>query len=70
MKAKFRCTHCGISEIEARENGCGEPAPRYQDVPYSDGFDHWVVRERINGCPMQIKSRFRRFLFDWFGIIP
>lgn len=63
---KFVCTHCGISEVEARENGCGEPAPRWVDVPYESG----VRRERLNGCPMQIKSRFRRFLFDAFGIMP
>lgn len=70
MKPRYVCTHCGISEIEARENGCGEPAPRYQTVGYSDGFDHWTEKVRINGCPMKIKSRFRRLLFRLFSIVP
>lgn len=70
MKPRYVCTHCGISAIEARENGCGEPAPRYQTVGYSDGFDHWTEKVRINGCPMKIKSRFRRLLFRLFSIVP
>lgn len=58
MKPKFFCTHCGRNEIDARENGCGEPAPR------------WFNGERINGCPMEIKSPWRRFLFNYLGIMP
>lgn len=71
MKPKFTCTHCGRDEIDARENGCGEPAPRWFEYPekQSDGSVK-VVRSRINGCPMEIKSPFRRFLFNRFGIMP
>jgi hypothetical protein len=70
MKPKYQCTHCGRDEITARAEGCGEPAPRFVDVPYSDGFHHWVSRERVNACPMDIKSPIRRFLFNMFGIMP
>jgi hypothetical protein len=58
MKPKFFCTHCGRNEIEAIEQGCGEPAPRYHNG------------ERITACPMEIRSPFRRFLFNRFGIKP
>jgi hypothetical protein len=45
-------------------------APRFVDVPLQRWLPLLVSRERVNGCPMEIKSRFRRFLFNMFGIMP
>jgi hypothetical protein len=69
-KAKFFCTHCGRNEIDARELGCGEPKPRYHPVPRQDALGIYTAWERITACPMEIRSRFRRFLFNRFGVMP
>jgi hypothetical protein len=69
-KPKFYCTHCGRNEIDARELGCGEPAPRYHRVPRTDAYGIYTSWERITACPMEIRSIFRRFLHRHFGILP
>ena len=57
---EYICPRCGNDETTTREAGCGQglSAP------------HWFEGARMNGCPMLIKSRFRRFLFDQFRIMP
>jgi hypothetical protein len=70
QKAKYFCTHCGRNEIDARELGCGEPKPRYHKVPRQDFYGIYTSWERITACPMEIRSRFRRLLFNAFGILP